>query len=473
MGLAVEIRMPRLSESMTEGTIERWLHENGAEVDAGEELAEIDTDKAVVGVEAEASGVLEIVLPEGESAPVGAVIARLGTSSTAAAESPDAAPGDDRSTAAATADSSAAPPDPVRPPSPARDRDRPIASPLARRRARELGVDLSAVTGTGLGGRIIRADVEAAGQAARDAGAAGRAATDGQAAGRAAADGQAAGRAAADGQAAGRAAADGEAASGRAQGRSSATRPGGKVQAVSAGGDSTRAPLTRIQQATVRRLADGASVPVFALTAEVDMNAAMALRSALAEVSDPAPTVTDLVVGAVARALREFPRLNASADDGAVLLHPRVNVGIATETRDGLILPVVKDADRLPAPALAAVTKPLIARVRDGAATPADLDGATFTVSNLGMFGIVSFEAAIVPPQAAILAVGAVRTLPRWRDALPGTSEKDGVVAVPVMELTLTCDHRVVDGADAARFLTRVVALLHRPLALTVPEATA
>ncbi|WP_412515691.1 2-oxo acid dehydrogenase subunit E2 [Actinomadura madurae] len=453
MGLAVEIRMPRLSESMTEGTIERWLHENGAEVDAGEELAEIDTDKAVVGVEAEASGVLEIVLPEGESAPVGAVIARLGTSSTAAAESPDAAPGDDRSTAAATADSSAAPPDPVRPPSPARDRDRPIASPLARRRARELGVDLSAVTGTGLGGRIIRADVEAAGQAARDADAAGRAAT--------------------DGQAAGRAAADGEAASGRAQGRSSATRPGGTVRAVAAGGDSTRAPLTRIQQATVRRLADGASVPVFALTAEVDMNAAMALRSALAEISDPAPTVTDLVVGAVARALREFPRLNASADDGAVLLHPRVNVGIATETRDGLILPVVKDADRLPAPALAAVTKPLIARVRDGAATPADLDGATFTVSNLGMFGIVSFEAAIVPPQAAILAVGAVRTLPRWRDALPGTSEKDGVVAVPVMELTLTCDHRVVDGADAARFLTRVVALLHRPLALTVPEATA
>ncbi|MCQ0017014.1 E3 binding domain-containing protein [Actinomadura madurae] len=181
--------MPRLSESMTEGTIERWLHENGAEVDAGEELAEIDTDKAVVGVEAEASGVLEIVLPEGESAPVGAVIARLGTSSTAAAESPDAAPGDDRSTAAATADSPAAPPDPLRPPSPARDRDRPIASPLARRRARELGVDLSAVTGTGLGGRIIRADVEAAGQAARDAGAAGRAATDGQAAGRAAADG--------------------------------------------------------------------------------------------------------------------------------------------------------------------------------------------------------------------------------------------------------------------------------------------
>ncbi|WP_024934770.1 dihydrolipoamide acetyltransferase family protein [Actinomadura welshii] len=453
MGLAVEIRMPRLSESMTEGTIERWLHENGAEVDAGEELAEIDTDKAVVGVEAEASGVLEIVLPEGESAPVGAVIARLGTSSTAAAESPAAAPGDDRSTAAATAASPAAPPDPVRPSSPACDRDRPIASPLARRRARELGVDLSAVTGTGLGGRIIRADVEAAGQAARDADAAGRAAT--------------------DGQAAGRAAADGEAASGRAQGRPSATRPGGTVRAVAAGGDSTRAPLTRIQQATVRRLADGASVPVFALTAEVDMNAAMALRSALAEVSDPAPTVTDLVVGAVARALREFPRLNASADDGAVLLHPRVNVGIATETRDGLILPVVKDADRLPAPALAAVTKPLIARVRDGAATPADLDGATFTVSNLGMFGIVSFEAAIVPPQAAILAVGAVRTLPRWRDALPGTSEKDGVVAVPVMELTLTCDHRVVDGADAARFLTRVVALLHRPLALTVPEATA
>jgi pyruvate dehydrogenase E2 component (dihydrolipoamide acetyltransferase) len=184
------------------------------------------------------------------------------------------------------------------------------------------------------------------------------------------------------------------------------------------------------------------------------------LRAELAELTDPAPTITDLVVSAAGRALREHPDMNASASDGAVLRHPRPHVGVAVDTPDGLIVPVVRDPG--PPVAVAAATRELVDRARSGAATPADLDGATFTVSNLGMFGVAEFAAVIVPPQAGILAVGAVRELPRVRDG--------AVVAVAVMALTLTCDHRVVDGAQAARFLARLVALLERPLALMIEE---
>ncbi|WP_345603640.1 dihydrolipoamide acetyltransferase family protein [Pseudonocardia adelaidensis] len=352
-----EVRMPRLSESMAEGTIVRWLHGAGDEVDAGQEIAEIETDKAVVGLEAEAAGVLEIVVPEGGSAAVGAVIARLG----------------------------GAPPGPP---------TRPIASPLARRRARELGVDLHGLAGTGPHGRIVRDDVEGAA-------------------------------------------------------RSAEPTPSPE-----------RALLGRIRQATVRRLADAAAVPVFTLTAEADASAAARLRAELAGLADPAPTVTDLVVSAAGRALREHPAMNASAAEGAVLRHPRPHVGVAVDTEDGLVVPVVRDPGS--PVAVAAEARELVGRARAGAATPADLDGATFTVSNLGMFGVAEFAAVIVPPQAGILAVGAVRELPRVRDG--------AVVAVPVMALTLTCDHRVVDGAQAARFLARLVALLERPLALMIEE---
>ncbi|MTD53185.1 dihydrolipoamide acetyltransferase family protein [Amycolatopsis pithecellobii] len=377
--IAAEVRMPRLSEAMTEGTIVRWLHSAGAEIAVGDELAEIDTDKAVVGLEAESAGVLEILLAEGESAPVGAVIARVGAGAPPTGSPP--------ATPIAATPAPAAPPRTGFSPS-----GQPIASPLARRRARELGVDLTSLAGSGPGGRIVRADVEAAAHREKPA--------------------------------------------------------------LPAGDAAERVPLTRIQQATVRRLAQAAAIPAFALTAEAETSELTALRSALAAVADPAPTVTDLVVAAVARALRDFPRLNASADDGAVRQHRRVNVGIATETPEGLVVPVVADTDTLAPATLAGVTKGLIARARAGAATPDDLAGATFTVSNLGMFGVVAFQAVIVPPQAAILAVGAIRVV-------SGTT---------VMTLTLTCDHRVVDGAEAARFLTRVVALLEQPIALMVPE---
>jgi pyruvate dehydrogenase E2 component (dihydrolipoamide acetyltransferase) len=367
-GSAAEVRMPRLSESMAEGTIVRWLLGAGDEVDAGQEIAEVETDKAVVGLEAEAAGVLEIVVPAGGSAAVGAVIARLGDGAPAPAPTPGPVPASTR----------------------------PIASPLARRRARELGVDLHGLAGTGPHGRIVRDDVEGAARSAEPA------------------------------------------------------------------HHAERVPLGHIRQATVRRLAEAAAVPVFTLTAEADVTAAVRLRAELAELTDPAPTITDLVVSAAGRALREHPDMNASAADGAVLRHPRPHVGVAVDTPGGLIVPVVRDPGS--PVAVAAAARELVDRARAGAATPADLDGATFTVSNLGMFGVAEFAAVIVPPQAGILAVGAVRELPRVRDG--------AVVAVPVMALTLTCDHRVVDGAQAARFLARLVALLERPLALMIEEGT-
>ena len=390
--------MPRLSESMAEGTIVRWLHGAGDEVGAGQEIVEIETDKAVVGVEAEAAGVLEIVVPAGGSAAVGAVIARLGdgTPDPAAPPGPPGAP---------APRSSPAPPAPAVRPDRAGPPARPIASPLARRRARELGVDLHGLAGTGPHGRIVRDDVDGAARSA-------------------------------DGR--------------------------GGLRSGAPAHLPERVPLGRIRQAAVRRLTEAAAVPVFTLTAEADTTAAARLRAELAELTDPAPTITDLVVSAAGRALREHPDMNASAADGVVLRHPRPHVGVAVDTPDGLVVPVVRDPGS--PVAVAAATRELVGRARAGAATPADLDGATFTVSNLGMFGVAEFAAVIVPPQAGILAVGAMRELPRVRAG--------AVVAVQVMALTLTCDHRVVDGAQAARFLARLVALLERPLALMIEEGT-
>ncbi|MGW4131927.1 dihydrolipoamide acetyltransferase family protein [Amycolatopsis japonica] len=363
-GVATELRMPRLSESMAEGTIVRWLHDSGAEVRLGDELAEIETDKSVVTFEAESAGILEIIVGEGESADVGSVIARIGDG-------------------------------PV-PNSGVAKPSRLVASPLSRRRARELGVDLATLTGTGPHGRIVRADVEAAGRA---------------------------------------------------------ITPGGPAPDSA---ESERVSLTRIQQATIRRLSAAPAIPTFALTVEADMTQATAVRAALAGMTDAAPTITDLVVAATARALRSFPRMNASAADGAVVLHRHVNIGIATETPDGLVVPVVADADTLSIAALTVAAKELVRRARESKLTPQDLDGATFTVSNLGMFGVIDFTAVLVPPQAGILAVGAARPRPPVH----------GDAASSTMSMTLTCDHRVLDGAEAARFLARLVELIEQPLVL-------
>jgi pyruvate dehydrogenase E2 component (dihydrolipoamide acetyltransferase) len=399
-GGGLEVRMPRLSESMAEGTIVRWLHASGSAVERGDELAEIETDKATVSFEADAGGVLEILAEEGATLPVGALIARVGGAAHPAAPAATAPPAP-----------SPAPP-PASPPVAAAGRV--PSSPLARKLAKELNVDLAAVRGTGPGGRVVRADIEAA---ARHAPAPAPAAVDG-------------------------------------------SDPRGPV---------TRVELSRARRLTAERMAESArTIPSFPLTAEADMTRALELRARIAELGDaaPVPTLTDVVVAACGRALREHPRVNASYSDGAVTQFGRVHVGVAVDTTEALLVPTVTDADTRSLTSIAARSRELADRARAGRITPAELEGATFTVSNLGMFGVTVFEAVINPPQAAILAVGALRELPRVIDG--------EVRVAPVLTVTLTSDHRVLDGADAARFLRRVVELVERPMALLLdpPSAT-
>jgi pyruvate dehydrogenase E2 component (dihydrolipoamide acetyltransferase) len=306
----------------------------------------------------------------------------------------------------------AAPEAPVPAPAAAGD-DRVFASPVARRIARERGVDLASLTGSGPGGRIVKADVEAA--------AAGAPASPPTAAPAAPAG-------------------DGE--SGR--GTVIATEP------------------TRAQALVARRMAESrATVPAFTLETTVDMTTAVSLRAEMKETAlegELVPTVNDLVVKAAAIALREQPAANGAWRDGHFESYSRVNVGVAVAGEGSLVVPTVFDADRLTLAQVAATTRELGARVRAGEITPPELSGGTFTVSNLGMFGVRAFEAIINQPQAAILAVGAVQERP---------AVHDGVIAARMlMDLTLACDHRVLYGADGARLLERIRALLEAPLSL-------
>ncbi|MFD1522071.1 dihydrolipoamide acetyltransferase family protein [Pseudonocardia yunnanensis] len=425
----LEVRMPRLSESMSEGTIVRWLHATGAEVERGDELAEIETDKAMVSFEADAGGILEILAEEGATLPVGAVIARVGgtapaTGAVQRAVAPEAP-------AAVAAD-----PAPAAPPPAERTRRIPT-SPLARRRAKELGVDLAEVQGTGPGGRIVRADIEAVAAAGKPAGAA----------------------------------TNGVAPAPPAAPAGAPARPAPAAVAGENGSDVrgpvTVVPLSRARQLTADRMSESArTVPSFPLTAEVDMTRALELRAGIAELGEGTvvPTVTDLVVAACGRALREHPRVNASYREGTVAMFGRVNIGVAVDATDALLVPTITDVDARSLGSIAVRTRELADLARGGQIGPADLEGATFTVSNLGMFGVTVFEAVINPPQAAILAVGALRRLPR---------EVGGELQVrPILTLTLTSDHRVLDGAESARFLRRLVELLERPLALLLDHPT-
>ncbi len=280
------------------------------------------------------------------------------------------------------------------------------ASPLARRIAAELGVDLATLAGSGPGGRVIRADVEASTP---------------------------------------------EPAPQTAQG-----------DRVSAKGEATSEELNHVQRTVARRTAESrATVPDFELRCEVDMSQAVAVRDQLCAIAEPPPSYNDLIVKAVALALREFPRVNSSYRDAAFETYSRVNVGIAVAVADGLMVPTIFDADRKSLAEISSASTQLTARARDGSITPGELSGATFSISNLGMYGVDSFSAVINPPHAAILAVGSLKPRPVVDDA--GT-----LVARPTIKLALACDHRILYGADAARFLARVRELLEKPVALLV-----
>ncbi|HEX4804269.1 MAG TPA: dihydrolipoamide acetyltransferase family protein [Conexibacter sp.] len=462
-----DVVMPRLSDSMEEGTILRWLVDDGAEVARGQEIAEIETDKANMTYEADTAGTFERVAGEGDTLPIGALIARIGGTDASAPEPPAelqagpvAARGDSaaepressspappaRSASAAPAEEAAsaarpAAPSPSMPavgersaePATPRGNGRVKASPIARRLARERGVDLAALTGTGPGGRIVKADVEAA-AAPSPAAAPAPAPTTAPAAPEPAAP--------------------------------PAPVPGPVLPGERGGGkgETTVEELSRTQQTIARRMAEAkATVPDFHVSTEVDMAAAVAVREqlkALATDEHPAPSYNDFVVKAAALALREFPRANGAYKDGRFERYERVNVGVAVAAPDALIVPTIFDADEKSVGEIALEARALAARVRSGAITPPELSGGTFTVSNLGMFGVTEFTAIVNGGQAGILAVGALRETPVVVDG--------AVVPGRRMTLTLVADHRILYGADAARLLARIRELLESPLSLAL-----
>ncbi len=404
-----DITMPRLSDSMTEGTILTWLKTDGDEVAEGEELVEIETDKATMTYESPAGGVLTIVAGTGETLAVGAVMARTGVDAARAPAAEAAvAPAPDNGHA------------PARAPAPAGSEEVP-ATPIARRLAQEHGVDLAAVTGSGPRGRITRADVaEAAGIAAPapTAAPAPRAAP--------------------------------------APAPARAPAPDGNGD-----GDGQVRELTRIQQVIVQRMSEARdTVPDFQVQTEAAMDRALGLRTELrAGGVEVVPSLNDFVVRAAALALREHPLANGSFRDGRIQLHSHVNVGIAVAAEGALIVPTIRDADRQSIGEIATESRRLAERVRDGSVTPAELSDGTFTVSNLGMFGMTAIVPVVNVPQAAILGVGAVR-------AVLARDEDGAIVDRHLMTLTLSCDHRILYGADAARFLAAIKELLERPLGL-------
>lgn len=392
--------MPKLSDSMADAVIVRWLVSPGEAFQRGKGLVEVETDKATVVYEAEADGTLDAILvPEGGTAAIGEPIATLANGDGA---------GEQRREPVQHEPARAAP-EPVgaerRAAGDGAPAQRQNATPVARRTAVELGVSLHGLAGTGPGGRITQEDVRKA----------------------------AAGGAGAQEPAAG----------------------GGK-------GEVRTVELTATQATIARRMVESASaIPAFTVSADVDMSLITALRRAAREEREEAPSVNDFVVKAAASALGQFPRFNASYADGRVECYSRVNVGVAVATDDALLVPVVADADRKSLREIAAETRRLADAARRRALSPEELRDGTFTVSNLGMFGVRSFTAIIDLPQAAILAVGGVRRAP-VEDVQGGIDFRD------LMTLTLTCDHRVVYGADGAQFLSRLRELLERPLALAL-----
>jgi len=408
---AVEIVMPRLSDAMEQGTIVRWLKQVGDQVDVGDELVEVETDKATVIYEAEVSGLLSAILVrEGEAQQLGGPIARLGG---------DPEPENVAATASPTP-TAATPPTAAPAPAHPNGSGRPLATPVARSRARELGVDLATLSGTGPRGRIRLADVESAATAAP----------------------------------AGPAPATTAVVSG-APAPVTATTPGR--------GHSERLPLTPTQRVIAQRMAETtATVPHFRLSADVDFGEVLRLRKRLrSAVGDAAPTVNDIVVALAGRALREHPAVNSAFAGEAIERFERVNIGIAVARPGALLVPVVRDADRRSLGEIARETAALIERVRTSSSTPADLQDGTFTVSNLGMYGISAFDSIVNAPEAAILSVGAAQAR-----ALVG---EDGAVSSrPYATLTLACDHRAVYGADGAAFLARLRALLESPEVLVL-----
>ena len=424
--MPIEILMPALSPTMTEGNLAKWLMNEGDKVSAGDVIAEIETDKATMEVEAVDEGVLgKILVPGGtEGVQVNQPIALLleegedagaleGYSAAGAmAPTPPSAP------AAKPAESKAPAPTPS--PAPAMDKGaRVIASPLARRMAQQAGIDLGGVRGTGPHGRIVKADIEGAlgGGVAPMATAAHAAPL--------------------------------------------ATGPGARQMADSLGMRYSLQPHSNIRKVIARRLSESKqTVPHFYLTVDCEIDGLLAARKRINEESGLKISVNDIVIKAAAMTLKKAPAANASWDEGGILLYDHADISVAVATPAGLITPIVKAAESKGLEAISAEMKDMAGRAREGKLKPEEYQGGTFSISNLGMFGIKEFTAIINPPQGCILAVGAGEQRAVVRD---------GQLAVAtVMSCTLSVDHRVVDGAVGAEFMAIFKRLIENPLAMLV-----
>ena len=425
-----EITMPRLSDTMSEGTVGKWLKQPGDQIESGEIIAEIETDKATMELEAFESGTLtKILVPEGQLVPIGTPIGLIG------GDAVEAAP------AAPVAAPTAAPPAPVaRPRDGDETNDRIKASPMARRMAEEHGIDLGQVQGTGPGGRIIKENIEDFQQKQSRSPAAPPAPTPAPA---------------------------------LAKAPTSTPAPAGpSTHSTSSGqvgsGQAEVMPFSRMRRAIARAMNEAKpGVPHIYVTAEIEMGAAMQLRRSLNDsgASEVKISINDLVVKAAAKALAKFQAINSSFATGAdgqpgVVQHRQINVSVAVALEDGLIAPVIKDADKKSLGAIAAEVKDMAGRARAGKIKQNELEGATFQVSNLGMYDVLAFGSIISAPQAASLAVGGVRQAPVVRDGQ--------IVVGQVMHATISADHRVVDGATAAQYLQELRRLLESPMSLLV-----
>lgn len=418
-----DIIMPRLSDTMEEGVVVAWLKQVGDKISRGDILAEIETDKALMELEAYEDGILEQILFEpGSRVPIGNTIALIGDGTGSAAggsAGPNAAAAESGAASSDTASDQAADP-----PGSVGTQHNPIdisgtvsaatktgthkkSSPLARKIARELDVDLATVTGTGPGGRVTRNDVESAYRATE----------------------------------------------------STPTAP--PVASVTPSGDYDEIPLSTIQQVSAKRLTESKQqAPHIYLTSAIDVTDLLAFRAEINRTLEQAGkikvSVNDLLVKAVATALRTDPAVNVSIADDKLRRHRGIHLGIAVATPAGLLVPVVRDADRKSVSEIAAETRDKAERARDRKLRADEMSGGTFTISNLGMFGIEQFTAVINPPESAILAVGAAKDELRL--------DNSQVVTRSILRVTLSADHRAIDGATAARFLQQLTELLEHPL---------
>ena len=395
--MATEVKLPRLGQGMESGTIVKWLKAEGEPVQKGEPLYELDTDKVTQEVEAEASGVLlQISVREGE-VEVGRTIGVIGEQGEAVAEAPSGeANGDAPAPAKQEQEAEPAAPEAEQQQEAAATANgRVKASPLARRIARERGIELSAISGTGPDGRIVAEDVEKA-------------------------------------------------------------RPGAAAPAAAPAGEVESRPLSSVRKTIARRLTQAWTVPAFQLTVSADMTRANELVQKQRELNpDVRITITDVLTKVSAHALMRHRDMNVQFADDALLVFPSADVGIAVAAPQGLVVPVIRGAERLTIAQIAEVRADLVGRARDGKLRTEDLEGGTFTISNLGMYDIDHFIAVLNPPQASILAVGSTRD-----QVVPHDGD---LLVLPLMTMTLTCDHRAVDGATGAEFLKTLKAFLEDP----------